>query len=130
MLSRLRSDLSSPPPNAFLIKCALRFSSRNAHEPASLFSFFMLLPSTPIDPDVVGTRSASLDFRMVPFKPERCPPTRLTTSSEESSSQRPSVARTMKRSVDFESVESESTLEEGEGRNESFRCVTTGRAIT
>src|ERR1700709_1018871 len=56
MLINLLNPSTSPPPNAFRIKCELTFSSSNDQEPRMLF-LCLSFPSTVGAPDVVGTSS-------------------------------------------------------------------------
>lgn len=81
------------------------------------FSF----PSIVLPEDVGMGRS---DLGMTPLSPARYPPTSATTSSEESSSQRPSVAITRKRSVDL------GVGEAGSLPRVRLRWVMTGRGVT
>ena len=83
------------------------------------------LPSTVGEPVVVGTSVCKDDLGMVPLRPDRWPPTSATTSSEESSSQSPSVARTK----NFSEEDDPDFDDPGVGR-ESFRWVMTGVAVT
>jgi hypothetical protein len=125
MLKTLRSSFSSPPPNALRIRCALTLSSTKAHEPSCALPLMRSLPSTVGEPVVVGTSVCKDDLGMVPLRPDRWPPTSATTSSEESSSQSPSVARIR----NFSEEDDSGFDDPGLGR-ESFRWVTTGVAVT
>lgn len=74
---------------------------------------------------IVGTSAGRDDLETVPLSPAKWPPTSATTSSDESSSQSPSVARTKNFSEEDGFGSDDPVL----GR-ESFRCVTTGVAVT
>lgn len=73
----------------------------------------------------MGTNVGRDDLEMVPLRPAKWPPTSATTSSDESSSQSPSVARTR----NFNEEDGFGSDDPVLGR-ESFRCVTTGVAVT
>jgi len=77
------------------------------------------------EPAVVGTSVGRDDLETVPLRPAKWPPTSVTTSSDESSSQSPSVART--KNFSEEVVFGSDDVGSG---TESFRCVTTGVAMT
>ena len=80
-----------------------------------------------------GMSPGSVDLEMGPLRPDRYPPTRATASEEESSSQRPSVARMINRNEDFGrglSEEEEVVVVAVEVGRENLRWVTTGRAVT
>ena len=125
MLRFFLSLSSSPPPNALRIRWALTLSSTNAHEPCCAFPLVPSLPCTVGEPAVVETSAGKDDLETVPLRPAKWPPTSATTSSDESSSQSPSVARTK----NFSEEVGFGSDDPGLGRD-IFWCVTTGVAMT
>jgi hypothetical protein len=89
MLINFRSSRELAPPSAFRMRCELTLLSTKAHCACGLKPEDLSLPDTVGEPEDVGTSLSNSVFDIVPFKPARWPPTRATTSSEESRSQRP-----------------------------------------